>query len=70
MPRSARSRRRWSAGGAPLPEYAERIEATFPHRDGGCSERVVQAVLASTKRDRDTEPVPTPVSEVAPGRQP
>jgi glycosyltransferase involved in cell wall biosynthesis len=47
-------------GGAPLPEYLERIEATFPHRDGGCSERVVQAVLASTRRDRETAQVPTP----------
>jgi glycosyltransferase involved in cell wall biosynthesis len=57
------------AGGAPLPSYAERIEATFPLRDGGCSERVVQAVLASTKRDRNTEAVPTPVSEPAQGMQ-
>ncbi len=47
-------------GGAPLPEYLERIESTFPHRDGGCSERVVQAVLASTRRDRGTEQVPDP----------
>jgi glycosyltransferase involved in cell wall biosynthesis len=58
------------AGGAPLPTYAERIEATFPLRDGGCSERVVQAVLASTKRDRDTEAVPTPVSGPARRMQP
>ncbi len=58
------------AGGAPLPTYAERIEATFPQRDGGCSERVVQAVLASTKRDRETDAVPTPVAQVARGPQP
>ena len=49
-------------GGAPLPQYAARIEATFPHRDGGCSERVVQAVLASTERDRALDQVPTPLS--------
>ena len=55
------------AGGAPLATYAERIEATFPHRDGGCSERVVQAVLASTRRDRETETVPTPGSGTARG---
>jgi glycosyltransferase involved in cell wall biosynthesis len=47
-------------GGAPLPTYLKRIEATFPQRDGGCCERVVQAVLASTRRDRETEPIPTP----------
>ena len=47
-------------GGAPLPTYLERIESTFPQRDGGCCERVVQAVLASSRRDRETEPTPTP----------
>ena len=47
-------------GGAPLPDYLKRIEETFPHRDGGCSERVVQAVLAASRRDPDAAPVPTP----------
>ena len=47
-------------GGAPLPDYLKRIEETFPHRDGGCSERVVQAVLAASRRDHDAAPVPTP----------
>ncbi len=53
-----------SHGGAPLPEYARRIEETFPHRDGGCSERVVQAVLQAGRRDRDPEPVPAPTPPV------
>ena len=53
-------------GGPPLPEYAARIEATFPHRDGGCSERVVQAVLASTRTDRARTQVPTPTSGPGP----
>ena len=47
-------------GGAPLPEYQRRIEETFPHRDGGCSERVVQAVLKASLPDLETDPVPTP----------
>ena len=47
-------------GGAPLPDYFKRIEETFPHRDGGCSERVVQAVLAASRRDAGATPVPTP----------
>lgn len=52
-------------GGAPLPEYQRRIEETFPHRDGGCSERVVQAVLRASVPDRDTTPVPTPTAPLA-----
>jgi CDP-glycerol glycerophosphotransferase (TagB/SpsB family) len=55
-------------GGAPLPEYMRRIEATFPHRDGGCCERVVQEVLRAGRRDKETEPVPTPVSTVGADR--
>ncbi len=43
-------------------DYQRRIEETFPHRDGGCSERVVQAVLDASKPDRDPAPVPTPVA--------
>jgi len=53
-----------SHGGAPLPEYQRRIEETFPHRGGGCSERVVQAVLRSSRPDRDTEPIPAPTPPV------
>jgi glycosyltransferase involved in cell wall biosynthesis len=55
-------------GGAPLPEYMRRIEATFPHRDGGCCERVVQEVLRAGRRDKETDPVPTPVSTVGADR--
>jgi glycosyltransferase involved in cell wall biosynthesis len=51
-------------GGAPLPEYQRRIEETFPHRSGGSSERVVQAVLRSMQRDTDTEPVRAPEAPV------
>jgi hypothetical protein len=47
-------------GGRSTPADQARVDATFPHRDGGCSERVVQAVLASVKRDRGTTQVPTP----------
>ena len=53
-----------SHGGAPLPEYQRRIEETFPHRDGGCSERVVQAVLRASTPDTETEPVRAPVATV------
>jgi glycosyltransferase involved in cell wall biosynthesis len=47
-------------GGPPLPEYQRRIEETFPQRGGGCSERVVQAVLAAGRRDVSDEPVRPP----------
>ena len=53
-----------SHGGAPLPKYARRIEETFPHRDGGCSERVVQAVLRASRPDQDPEPIPAPTPPV------
>ncbi len=53
-----------SHGGAPLPEYQRRIEETFPHRDGGCSERVVQALLSASAPDKGTEPVLAPVANV------
>ncbi|MCW2759961.1 MAG: glycosyl transferase family 2 [Marmoricola sp.] len=53
-----------SHGGAPLPEYQRRIEQTFPHRGGGCSERVVQEVLRALEPDLETEPVPTPQAPV------
>ncbi|MCW2786887.1 MAG: hypothetical protein JWP74_3404 [Marmoricola sp.] len=53
--------------GGPDPQspYAERIAATFPDRDGGCSERVVQAVLALDLRDTGPGQVPTPVAGVS-----
>lgn len=47
-------------GGAPLPEYQRRIEETFPQRGGGCSERVVQAVLSAGRPDKETKPVRAP----------
>jgi hypothetical protein len=39
-------------GRAPSAEYAERIAATFPLRDGRCCERVVAEIEASTGRSR------------------
>jgi hypothetical protein len=47
-------------GTDPLPEYRARIEATFPQRDGNCSERVIEAVLALRKHDKASGQVPTP----------
>lgn len=35
------------AGRSPQPIYQERIDATFPARDGRCSKRVADAILAS-----------------------
>jgi glycosyltransferase involved in cell wall biosynthesis len=55
-------------GGPPLPTYLKRIEETFPQRGGGCSERVVQAVLAAGRPDTATEPVPTPGARTGPER--
>jgi hypothetical protein len=55
-------------GGAPLPEYQRRIEETFPHRDGGCCERVVEAVRRASAPDRATEQVPTPDAGLGVGR--
>ena len=40
------------AGRAPAPEYQRRIDATFPRRDGRCSKRVTEAILASETRSR------------------
>ncbi|WGL52882.1 CDP-glycerol glycerophosphotransferase family protein [Nocardioides sp. BP30] len=37
------------AGPEPLAPYAARTAATFPLRDGGCCERVTQAILASAR---------------------
>lgn len=38
-------------GPDPQPEFQARVDATFPDRDGNCSERVIEAVLALRKRD-------------------
>jgi glycosyltransferase involved in cell wall biosynthesis/CDP-glycerol glycerophosphotransferase (TagB/SpsB family) len=67
-------------GPDPEPEYARRIAAAFPQRDGKCCERTANVIAASTKalepryadaEDRDTsETVDTPVgSEPAAIRQ-
>ena len=40
------------AGRSPAPQYQRRIEETFPQRDGRCSKRVTEAILASEKRWR------------------
>lgn len=50
-------------GHDPRPEYAARIAATFPQRDGKCCERVTAAIEASTRRvavAEAIEAVPTP----------
>ena len=41
-------------GPDPEPEYARRIAAAFPKRDGKCCERTANAIAASTK---SVEPV-------------
>ncbi|RLV50458.1 glycosyltransferase [Nocardioides mangrovicus] len=41
------------------PEYRARVATTFPVRDGGCSERVVQHIRSTTRHYG--APVPTPV---------
>lgn len=56
-------------GPSPTPEYAARIEATFPLRDGRCCERVIAEIEAMGRRRRHT--VPRFVSRAAatrPGR--
>jgi CDP-glycerol glycerophosphotransferase (TagB/SpsB family) len=48
-------------GPGPTVEHQQRIDAAFPERDGGCSERVVRAIRRSV-RNRSVDPVePTPV---------
>lgn len=37
------------------PTYLDRMRAAFPHRDGGCCERVVEAVRASRRPAADDE---------------
>ena len=40
------------AGRSPGPVYQERIDSTFPDRDGRCCERVTDAIIASARRWR------------------
>ncbi len=49
-------------GPDPMEPYRTRIEATFPDRDGQCSERVVQAVRRTMRNRSQDPPVPTPVA--------
>jgi CDP-glycerol glycerophosphotransferase (TagB/SpsB family)/glycosyltransferase involved in cell wall biosynthesis len=55
--------------GGPAERYVERIERTFPHRDGRACERVYEAILASrSKRPpalRDTLGAPADVADLA-----
>ena len=48
-------------GTTPMEPYQARIDATFPERDGQCSERVVQAVRRTMRNRSQDEPEPTPV---------
>ncbi len=45
------------AGATPPPEYAARIAATFPQRDGQCRRRVYDAIVASTQAAPAAEPL-------------
>jgi hypothetical protein len=49
-----------SHGPTPLPEYAARIEATFPLRDGLSCQRVVKRVLQTQQNRSRHSPTPTP----------
>jgi len=55
-----------SHGADPQPEYVARIESTFAERDGKCSDRVIEAVLALGKPDLAQGQAPTPVSRPRP----
>ncbi|MET0838728.1 MAG: CDP-glycerol glycerophosphotransferase family protein [Marmoricola sp.] len=48
-------------GTDPMEPYRSRIDATFPQRDGQCSERVVQAVRRTMRNRSQDPPEPTPV---------
>jgi hypothetical protein len=48
------------AGARPAPEYLDRINATFPQRDGQCRRRVYDAIVASTQPAPPAEPVTPP----------
>jgi CDP-glycerol glycerophosphotransferase (TagB/SpsB family) len=52
-------------GPNPLPAYQQRIDATFPERDGRCSDRVIAAIRNSIQPQGGAEPVPTPVQPAA-----
>ena len=47
-------------GALPMPEYQARIDASFPERDGLCSERVVARVLQTDQKQSELPPTPTP----------
>jgi CDP-glycerol glycerophosphotransferase (TagB/SpsB family) len=49
-------------GPAPEAPYGERIDLTFPQRDGQCCERVIARVLASDRVRSGDAPTPTPVA--------
>jgi hypothetical protein len=49
-------------GPDPHPTYQARIDATFPHRDGQCCERVIARVLQTDQLSSTRPPVPTPTA--------
>jgi glycosyltransferase involved in cell wall biosynthesis len=53
-------------GPEPRPEYLTRIAETFPLRDGGCTERVFEAIRQSTRRAPKRAEAPYPVTAPAP----
>jgi CDP-glycerol glycerophosphotransferase (TagB/SpsB family) len=53
------------AGPDPMPQYAARSERTFPTRDGGCCERVIEAVRRSTRAANAHSVTPTPPASEA-----
>lgn len=57
-------------GPTPMEPYQARIDATFPERDGQCSERVVQAIRRTTRNRSQDEPEATPVLGPALGTAP
>ena len=52
-------------GPLPMEPYVSRMAATFPERDGQCSERVFRAIRASMRDRTADEPQPTPVQRRA-----
>jgi hypothetical protein len=56
-------------GPEPMEPYRSRIDATFPRRDGQCSERVVQAIRRTMRNRSQDPPEPTPVPVAVPAPQ-
>ncbi|MDT0275019.1 bifunctional glycosyltransferase/CDP-glycerol:glycerophosphate glycerophosphotransferase [Blastococcus goldschmidtiae] len=52
-------------GPVPAPEYAARIDATFPMRDGRCCERVVTEIEQLTRRSRPKAPAKRAATHLA-----